>query len=66
MCNSFAKNGAFSDSVKVTNANIYTTGAANTERAHIYFNANSSNSLYTDNGKVMPLSISKQFYIIYK
>lgn len=30
------------------------------------FNASSSNSIYTDNGKVMPLSISKQSYIIYK
>lgn len=29
-------------------------------------NANNSNSIYIDNGKVMPLSISKQSYIIYK
>lgn len=30
------------------------------------FNAHNSNAIYTDNGKVMPLSISKQSYIIYK
>ena len=30
------------------------------------FNASWYSSVYTDNGKVMPLSISKQSYIIYK
>lgn len=32
----------------------------------IDFSASRSNSIYTDNGKVLPLSISKQSYIIYK
>lgn len=32
----------------------------------LHFNASRSNAIYTDNGKVMPLSISKQSYIIYK
>ena len=30
------------------------------------FNANASNLIYTDNGLILPKSISKQSYIIYK
>jgi hypothetical protein len=30
------------------------------------FNANSSNAIYSDNGLILPKSISKQSYIIYK
>jgi hypothetical protein len=33
---------------------------------NLSFNANSSNSIYTDNGLILPSSISKQSYIIYK
>ena len=32
----------------------------------IVLNAHNSNAVYQDNGKVLPLSISKQSYIIYK
>lgn len=35
-------------------------------RGQLNFNAHDSNSVYQDNGKVLPLSISKQSYIIYK
>ena len=41
-------------------------GSASIMFRYLGFNANSSNSVYTDNGKVLPLSISKQSYIIYK
>lgn len=32
----------------------------------INFDANNSNAIYTDNGLILPKSISKQSYIIYK
>lgn len=44
----------------------FQSGGQDLGYAPLYFNAHNSNAIYTDNGKVLPLSISKQSYIIYK
>lgn len=36
------------------------------DKVNRYFNAHNSNAVYTDNGLILPKSISKQSYIIYK
>ena len=59
--------GAFANSQR-NNQSISSYAQLNYNDKHskAVFNAYDSNAVYTDNGKVMPLSISKQSYIIYK
>ena len=51
-------------SSKITSANAYGATAVNvTKISDLTFNANSSNSIYTDSGKVYPLSLALNFII---
>ena len=51
-------------SVEVEQGSVYgTSGALGGQASKINFNANNSNSIYTDSGKVYPLSLALNFII---
>lgn len=53
-------------SIGTGNARWSTTSGSRTMMNKLLLNANNSNAIYTDNGLILPKSISKQSYIIYK
>ena len=63
-------NGALPKPVELLPDRAYATAIADillNDGSHKYFfNAHKSNAIYTDNGLILPKSISKQSYIIYK
>ena len=52
--------------IPYTDSNYINSGSQSSGTSRVTFDASKVHSIYTDNGKVLPLSISKQSYIIYK
>lgn len=58
--------GAFSWNTQRRVNQAFFAGENNAPITDLIFNTHNSNSIYTDNGLILPSSISKQSYIIYK
>ena len=58
---------AFKDSYPISSVSSPYVGYGSAYQPTYYdFNAHNSNAVYSDNGLILPKSISKQSYIIYK
>ena len=68
--NSYLQNQDGAGALSSLYQNVYGYNCGGSSRANtnsgIKFDASNSSLIYTDNGKILPLSISKQSYIIYK